>query len=146
MSLSSGARLDHYEIRYLLGAGGMGEVYLAPRHALGRDVAIKLLPRGARARRGALRRFEQEARAASALNHPNIVTVHEIGDRRRRRFIAMEFVEGETLRDGWPRGRCTMPRRSTSRPDRRRSPPPTRPASSTATSSPRTSWSRATGS
>ena len=78
--------------------GGMGEVYLAEDTTLGRRVALKLLPSHSGADEDRLRRFEQEARAASALNHPNIITIHEVGSQDGARFIATEFIEGETLR------------------------------------------------
>jgi predicted ATPase/serine/threonine protein kinase len=86
-----------YEVLSLLGRGGMGEVYLAHDTRLGRKVAVKLLRPGLLSNPDALRRFEQEARAASSLNHPNIVTIHEIGDVDDRRFLAMEFVDGRSL-------------------------------------------------
>ena len=79
MSLTAGARLGPYEIIALLGSGGMGEVYKACDPRLGRDVAIKVLPPEFAADRDRLRRFEQEARAASALDHPNILVVHDVG-------------------------------------------------------------------
>jgi eukaryotic-like serine/threonine-protein kinase len=79
MTLSAGARLGPYEVLSPLGAGGMGEVYRARDSRLGRDVAIKVLPSELSSDPGRLKRFEQEARAASALNHPNVVTVHDIG-------------------------------------------------------------------
>jgi serine/threonine protein kinase len=94
----SGQALDHYTIREQLGAGGMGEVYLAEDTRLGRKVALKLLPPFFTADDERLRRFQQEARAASALNHPNIVTIYEIGQIDSHHFIAAEFVEGDTLR------------------------------------------------
>ena len=93
----AGERISAYEVVSLLGRGGMGEVYLAHDPRLGRKVAVKLLHRALTSNRDAARRFEQEARAASSLNHPNIVTIYEIGDLDERRFIAMEFVEGESL-------------------------------------------------
>jgi predicted ATPase/serine/threonine protein kinase len=93
----AGERICAYEVVSLLGRGGMGEVYLARDPRLGRKVAVKLLHRALTSNRDAARRFEQEARAASSLNHPNIVTIYEIGDLDERRFIAMEFVEGESL-------------------------------------------------
>ncbi|MFL6209565.1 MAG: protein kinase domain-containing protein [Pyrinomonadaceae bacterium] len=96
--LAAGRRIGHYEIKRLLGAGGMGEVYLAEDMRLGRPVALKLLPAQFTAEQDRVRRFEQEARAASALNHPNIVTIHEIGQTDSARFIATEFIAGETLR------------------------------------------------
>jgi serine/threonine protein kinase len=93
-----GSRLDHYQILSLLGRGGMGEVYLASDTRLGRKVAIKLLPVEFTRDAERMRRFEQKARAASSLNHPNIITIHEIGLAGRHHFIVSEFVEGETLR------------------------------------------------
>ncbi len=86
-----------YEIESLLGRGGMGEVYLARDPRLGRPVAVKVLQAEHTANSDAVRRFEQEARAASSLNHPNIVTIYDIGEFRTRRFIAMEYVEGDSL-------------------------------------------------
>jgi predicted ATPase/serine/threonine protein kinase len=86
-----------YEVISLIGRGGMGEVYLAHDPRLGRNVAVKLLRAGLTHNPDAARRFEQEARAASSLNHPNIITIYEIGDLRERRFMAMEFVEGQSL-------------------------------------------------
>ncbi len=91
-------RISHYHIIDTLGAGGMGEVYLGEDTRLQRKVAIKLLPSQFTQNEDRVRRFEQEARAASALNHPNIVTVYDIGDTEAGRFIAMEFVAGRTLR------------------------------------------------
>ncbi|HEU4892659.1 MAG TPA: protein kinase [Vicinamibacterales bacterium] len=90
-------RIGAYDVLSLVARGGMGEVYLAHDTRLGRNIAIKVLQRSLTSNSDALRRFEQEARAASSLNHPNIVTIHEIGDLEGRRFIAMEFVEGESL-------------------------------------------------
>src|SRR5207244_9201299 len=92
----AGQRLGRYEIGPLLGAGGMGDVYRARDTKLGRDVAIKILPEAFTADPDRRARFEREARAASALNHPNIVTIHEIGETDRHRFIVMELVEGRT--------------------------------------------------
>src|SRR3989440_3720478 len=97
--------IGHYRITALLGSGGMGEVYLAQDSVLGRKVALKLLPASLTQNTDRLRRFEQEARAASALNHPNIVTIHEIGNDDSFHFIAQEFIDGVTLRmhmDGKP--------------------------------------------
>jgi eukaryotic-like serine/threonine-protein kinase len=97
--LRSGQIISHYEILSTLGEGGMGKVYLAQDKRLGRRIALKLLPASYSNDLVRLRRFEQEARATSALNHPNILTIHEIGEASGRRFIAAEYVEGETLRD-----------------------------------------------
>ncbi|HEV2762249.1 MAG TPA: protein kinase [Pyrinomonadaceae bacterium] len=97
--LEAGRRLGRYEIKSLLGEGGMGEVYLASDVELGRHVALKLLPAQFTTDAERVRRFEREARAASALNHPNIVTIHEIGRAGPLHFIATEFVDGETLRE-----------------------------------------------
>src|SRR5829696_3151622 len=98
MPLTSGTRLGRYEIRTQIGAGGMGEVYLAQDVNLGRRVALKILPSEFTKDENRVRRFQQEARAASALNHPNILTVHEIGSENSTYFIATEYIEGRTLR------------------------------------------------
>ena len=98
MQISAGTTLGRYEIRSLLGAGGMGEVYLANDTQMRRLVALKFLPENLTREEDRLRRFEQEAYAASGLNHPHILTIYEIGEIEQRRFIAMEYVEGETLR------------------------------------------------
>src|SRR6266849_1079816 len=98
MPLSAGAKLGRYEIRSKIGAGGMGEVYLAQDTKLDRKVALKILPADLAANQDRMRRFVQEAKAAAALNHPNIATIHEIGESDGVNFIAMEFVEGVTLR------------------------------------------------
>ena len=97
-NLSPGARLGRYEIKTQLGAGGMGEVWCALDTRLDREVAIKLLPASLASDVDRLRRFEQEAKAASALNHPGIVTIHEIGEMEAGHFIVMELVRGQTLR------------------------------------------------
>src|SRR5512143_61881 len=94
--LSVGQQIGHYKILNLLGAGGMGEVYLAQDTSLGRKVALKLLPADFTIDDERVRRFQQEARAASALNHPNIITIYQIGQFDNRRFIATEFIEGRT--------------------------------------------------
>ncbi len=99
MTLSAGQRLGAYEIVAPLGAGGMGEVFRARDTRLGREVALKVLPEALAQDRERLARFEQEARAASALNHPNIVTIHDIGRESETAFIAMELVDGKTLRE-----------------------------------------------
>ena len=109
MVINVGSRLGHYEIIAPLGAGGMGEVYLAQDTRLGRKVALKFLPELFTADRGRLSRFAQEARAASALNHPNIITIHEIGEGEGTHYIATEFVEGETLRQHAARVRPNLP-------------------------------------
>lgn len=90
--------LGRYEIRSLLGTGGMGEVYLAYDTQLRRQVAIKLLPGEFTQNKVRLSRFEREAYAASSLNHPNILTIYEIGSDDRHHFIATEYIEGESLR------------------------------------------------
>jgi predicted ATPase/serine/threonine protein kinase len=96
--LEPGSKLGRYEIRSLLGAGGMGEVYLAHDPELQRPVALKVLAAAVRADEDLRRRLEHEARAASALNHPNILTVYDIGQVGEERFIATEYVDGVTLR------------------------------------------------
>ena len=98
MTLAKGAQLGPYEIISPLGAGGMGEVWRARDTRLNREVAIKVLPASLANDADRLLRFEQEARATSALNHPNIVTIHELGDVEAGRFIVMELVDGRTLR------------------------------------------------
>jgi serine/threonine protein kinase len=93
-----GQTIGHYKIISQLGVGGMGEVYLAEDTSLGRKVAIKLLPVDFTRDDDRVRRFQQEARAASALNHPNIITIFEIGEVESRHFLATEFIDGHTLR------------------------------------------------
>ena len=104
MTLAAGTKFGRYEIRSLIGAGGMGEVYLASDTELDRSVAIKILPERLAAEKERLQRFVQEAKAASALNHPNILTIYEIGSSGGSRFIATEFIDGETLRLRMNRG------------------------------------------
>jgi serine/threonine protein kinase len=98
MTLVPGTKLGPYEILAPLGAGGMGEVYRAKDARLGREAAIKVLPASLAGDADRLKRFEQEARSASALNHPNIVTIYEIGSSGADSYIAMEVVEGQSLR------------------------------------------------
>ncbi len=93
-----GQIIGHYRIKSLIGAGGMSEVYLAQDSTLGRKVAFKLLPPQFTQDQDRLRRFEREARAASSLNHPNIVTIYEIGRKDDLHYIVTEFIEGQTLR------------------------------------------------
>src|SRR5258706_3082292 len=97
-SLRVDSTLSCYRILSGIGAGGMGDVYLAEDMRLGRKVALKVLPPKLIADRDRLPRFEQEARAASALNHPNILTIHAIGQQDDLHFIVTEFIEGRTLR------------------------------------------------
>jgi len=97
-ALSLGAKLGRYEIVSPLGAGGMGEVYLAHDSTLDRKVALKVLPESVASDRNRMQRFVQEAKAASALNHPNIITIHEIGTEPGAHFMVTEFIEGENLR------------------------------------------------
>src|SRR5437660_3844814 len=106
MTIATGTKLGRYEIRTKIGAGGMGEVYLAQDTKLDRKVALKILPAEVAAHPDRMRRFVQEAKAASALNHPNIITIHEIDEwgssptvREGVHFIATEFIDGETLRE-----------------------------------------------
>jgi eukaryotic-like serine/threonine-protein kinase len=94
-----GRSIGRYTIERFLGRGGMGEVFLARDSLLGRRVALKTLSQSSMADAERIRRFNQEARAASTLNHPNIVTVYEIGEADGMQFIAAEFIEGETLRE-----------------------------------------------
>jgi len=97
--LNARQQFGHYKIRSAIGAGGMGEVYLADDSRLHRKVALKLLTKDIAEDEERLLRFEQEARAASALNHPNILTIHEFGVENGVHFLATEFIEGETLRE-----------------------------------------------
>ena len=96
MTLATGTRLGPYEILAPLGAGGMGVVWRARDLRLGREVAVKVLPAEVSADRERVKRFEKEARSASALNHPNIVTIYDAGSGGGVSWIAMELVEGQT--------------------------------------------------
>src|SRR5437868_12707675 len=107
MALTSGAKLGPYEIVSPLGVGGMGEVYRAKDTRLDRVVAIKVLPDGVNASPQTLGRFQREARAASALNHPSICTIYDVG--ADPPFIAMELLEGETLQQRLRRGVLEVP-------------------------------------
>src|SRR5579872_3695171 len=98
MPLSVGAKLGPYEILAPIGAGGMGEVYKARDPRLDRDVAIKVLPQSF-VTEAARERFQREARAASALNHPNICAVHDVGEADGHPFLVMELLDGKTLRE-----------------------------------------------
>jgi serine/threonine protein kinase len=100
--------MGRYQVLAPLGKGGMGEVYLAEDSQLGRKVALKLLPSRLTDDKDRLRRFIQEARAASALNHPNIITIHEIGQSDGTHFIATEFIDGQTLRKRLSLGRLPL--------------------------------------
>src|SRR5688572_15607042 len=98
MSLSAGARLGPYEILGSIGAGGMGEVFRARDTRLDREVALKVLPQAVSADADRLQRFEQEARATAALNHPNILVVHDIGAEAGTFYVVSELLDGQTLR------------------------------------------------
>src|SRR5215469_3426162 len=104
MALSAGRRIGPYEIITSIGAGGMGEVYRARDTRLGRDVALKILPEDVAADPDRRQRFETEAKAVAALNHPNIVSVYDVGFEDRIAFIISELVPGETLRQTIARG------------------------------------------
>ncbi len=108
MAVTTGTHLGRYEIRSQLGAGGMGEVYLAEDTRLDRKVAIKVLPSEFVSSEDRLRRFVQEAKAAAALNHPNIAHIYEVGEADGIQFIAMEFVDGETLTTKLHREKSTL--------------------------------------
>nr|MBA3601689.1 serine/threonine protein kinase [Acidobacteriota bacterium] len=106
--LNNGQQIGHYKIRSAIGAGGMGEIYLAQDTRLERRVALKILPEKFTADSDRLNRFVREAKSASALNHPNIITIYEIGEIDGTNFIATEFIEGETLRDRLTGGKMPL--------------------------------------
>ncbi len=110
MTLASGTKLGRYEIRAKIGAGGMGEVYLAQDTKLERKVALKILPADVASHRDRMDRFVREAKAAAALNHPNIAHIYEIGEAEGQNFIAMEFIDGQTLRKVIHSGQADMPK------------------------------------
>ena len=145
MALIPGSRLGPYEILSLLGTGGMGEVYRARDPRLDREVAIKVLPDAGTASAQTLERFQREARAASALNHPHICTIYEVGTDPP--FIAMEMLDGETLERRLGRGAIAFPaaRGTSPPPSRMRSTPRTARGIVHETSSRRTSSSRPRG-
>src|SRR6266516_1003045 len=99
MTIAAGTKLGRYEIRSKIGEGGMCEVYLAEDTQLHRKVALKVLPADVAANKDRMRRFNQEATAAAALNHPNIAHIYEIGESEGTNFIAMEYIDGQTLRE-----------------------------------------------
>ena len=104
MALTPGTRLGPFEILDRLGAGGMGEVYRARDSKLGREVAVKVIPVAFAGDPDRLRRFQLEARAAGALNHPNILAIHELGTHDGAPFVVSELLEGETLRERLKKG------------------------------------------
>src|SRR5262245_3258249 len=97
--LSPDFNLSHYRLISMIGAGGMGEVYLAQDTKLDRKVALKILPAELATNQDRMRRFRQEAKTASGLNHPNIVTIYEIDQTDSGPFMATEFIDGQTLRE-----------------------------------------------
>src|ERR1700727_87518 len=104
MLLAPGTRIEGYEVLSLLGSGGMGEVYRARDSVLKRDVAIKVLPPAVSQDPERLRRFQQEAQSAAALNHPNILAVHRFGTFEGATYLVSELLEGQTLRQQLVRG------------------------------------------
>src|SRR6185295_2480868 len=106
--LLSNANISHYRIVSKLGAGGMGEVYLAVDNRLDRKVALKILSADLATNQDRMRRFTQEAKAAAALNHPNIAHIYEIDEHEGDSFIAMEFVDGKTLRERIHKEKCDL--------------------------------------
>ncbi|HET9788603.1 MAG TPA: serine/threonine-protein kinase, partial [Pyrinomonadaceae bacterium] len=110
MALHENDVVSHYKIHSQIGAGGMGEVYLATDTLLDRKVALKLLPSEATSDQSRVRRFLQEAKTASSLNHPHIITIHEVGNTDSTYFIAAEFVDGVSLRKVISRGQLEIGR------------------------------------
>ena len=108
MNILPGSHLGRYEILSKLGSGGMGDVYLAHDPKLSRTVALKVLPHDLAADQGRMARFGQEARAISALNHPNIITIHEVDQVESTHFIAVEFVKGVTIRERLSEGQIPI--------------------------------------
>src|SRR5438132_3627264 len=106
--LSSGTKLGRYEIRSKIGEGGMGEVYLAQDTKLDRKVALKILPVELASNRDRMERFVREAKSAAALNHPHIAHIYEIGESEGLHFIAMEYIDGETLRENIQRDKAPL--------------------------------------
>ncbi|MDQ3131728.1 MAG: protein kinase, partial [Acidobacteriota bacterium] len=104
----SGKKLGRYEIQEKIGAGGMGEVYLAHDEQLDRKVALKILLPEFCCDEERVQRFKSEAKAASSLNHPSIITIHEIGEQDERLYIATEYVDGETLREKIEKGELSL--------------------------------------
>jgi len=109
MTIAAGTSLGRYEVHSQLGAGGMGEVYLAEDTKLDRKVALKILPAEVVANQERMQRFVREAKAVSALNHPNIVAIHEIDETNSIHFIVIEFIDGETLRRHKKGARLSVP-------------------------------------
>src|SRR5467141_2066995 len=107
-NLPPGARLGRYEIKSQLGAGGMGEVYLAQDTKLDRRVGLKILPADVASNRDRMDRFVREAKSAASLSHPNIAQIFEIGEQDGTHFIAMEYIDGVTLRDKIHRERTEL--------------------------------------
>src|SRR6266540_5637024 len=108
MQLSPNSILSHYRIVSKIGAGGMGEVYLAQDTKLDRKVALKILPADVASNRDRMERFTREAKSAATLNHPNIAHMYEIGESEGTHYIAMEFIEGVTLREKIHRERIEL--------------------------------------
>src|SRR5260370_39921746 len=108
MTIAAATKLGRYEIRAKIGEGGMGEVYLAQDTKLDRKVALKILPGEVASNRDRMERFVREAKSAAALSHPNIAQIFEIGEHEGTHYIAMEFVQGVTLREKIHRKRTEL--------------------------------------